>query len=384
MTATFPSISDPNWSKMFKTPLSVGYTKAHFDATKVSSNGKGQIVGSLIDHLKTPTAYEEGFDFKAEGFWQHFAMITWLETSALYWLDSVEKQFFETRDKKSFFALIINSDLIAHLEGEQTLMKYLVVVDKRLQKIRARYRNDFGSDLEIVLVSDHGNAFLDPKMIDFEKPLSAKGWKFKETLKDPRDVVFVAPEILSFGAFYLDEQNKFDFGKDMAQVKGVDMSMASQSDQEILVWAHSGETLIRVIADPKNEMVDMKVEKGKDPFGQADLFKNGPISWKKYFNQTLSGPYPNALVRIWEGFHKNSLQPAQVLVSSARPYAFSNFTLELITTLKSLRSLHGSLRKEESQGIFASTSEAASIPITPQEFSEYVDISEFGRKSLKN
>src|SRR5262245_11826840 len=41
MVATFPSISDPNWAKIMRTPLEVSFTKEHFDQNL--KDGKGEV-----------------------------------------------------------------------------------------------------------------------------------------------------------------------------------------------------------------------------------------------------------------------------------------------------------------------------------------------------
>jgi len=120
MLATFPSISDPNWARLFKVPVEKGYTKAYFDPQLKTKDGKGKIIGGLIHHLSHMPEYEKIFHLKPEGFFQNSMSILFMETSTMYWMDTIEKELFEIRDTESYLAFIMNTDLIAHTQGKKS------------------------------------------------------------------------------------------------------------------------------------------------------------------------------------------------------------------------------------------------------------------------
>ncbi len=57
MVATFPSISNSNWARLFRTELEKSFTHAHFDPNAKTYTGKGKIVGNLLDRLNKSLIY---------------------------------------------------------------------------------------------------------------------------------------------------------------------------------------------------------------------------------------------------------------------------------------------------------------------------------------
>lgn len=399
MISSFPSISDPNWNRLVKTPVGKGYTKSYFDVTAPSQSGKGQIQGTLIEHLKDVTNYERGFDFKAEGVLEHLVSVTWIETTALYWLDALEKSFFATKNRKYFYAFIINTDLLVHVQGEAALIDYLAKVDERVKKWRTRFKKETGKDLEVTIVSDHGNSYRDQfEIIPLEETLKKKGWNLTQSLSTPKDVVFVGPEILSFAALYCLPESSEKLAVDVAEIPGVHLASYEKQQNEIHVFQKEkqlNESVIQISLKAtqkldaqisskevskktlKERFVFYKVLKGKDPLNQGIHFKNDPISWQQYLDLSHRDDFPYSAVRIWEGFHVNSVLPGQVLASAWPGHAFDNPTLRMLLAIKGLRSMHGSLQREESTGVVISTREIAPIVI-PETFGDEVDLTEFG------
>jgi len=361
MVASFPSISDPNWCLLMGLPPEASFTKEYFDI--VENKPKG----SLIDHVSHPPHYESEFDFRPEGALEHLASMTWSMATGLYWLDAMEKKLFETTDKSVFKAFIVNTDFLSHTKGEDEIIKYLVEMDGKLEEIRKRYKEAYGIDLEIVLVSDHGNVFLNPKSVLPAEELTKHGWHVVDHIEKEKDVGFVIPEILSFAAFYAKKNQEQKLAKDLSRVTGVHVAIAKGDGNSLDFYSQAGKGHSRVSFDRKRKTLNYKVLQGKDPFGHISLFKKGPITWHKYFVETLSTDYPNALLRAWQGFTINSQQKPSVLVSPILGYVFSNKTLELITNVMGLKSVHGSFHRKESLGIVMSTHRELP-PLPPEMF----------------
>jgi hypothetical protein len=353
MVASFPSISDPNWAKIMRTPAEISFTKEHFDRT--ADNGKGRLVGGLMDHVLRPPLYESYFDFKPEGVVQHIASMTYSETTGLYWIDVLEKKLLEATGKKIFSAFIVNTDFIAHTKGEDAIYRYLGELDKKIEQLRTRYHEKFGKSLEVVLISDHGNVFLKPKSVNVETVLSEDHWNISQNLTSEKDVVFVVPEILSFAPFFVLKGGEQSLAKTLSRAVGVHVALYLSSPTEVDFYSRDAKDHTRAMINTKNKTINYKIIKGQDPFSQIQYFKNGPVSMIKYFQDTLNDDYPNALVRAWEGLSQNTIQSPSVLVSPSLGYVFSNKTLELITKVTGLESVHGSFHREETSGILVST-----------------------------
>lgn len=375
MVATFPSISDPNWAHIMNAKPEKGYTKAGFDMTKNSDGTIGKEYGTLIDHLTTPPQYEKAFDFKAEGVFQHLMSMTWTETSALFWTESLSRFLLDPKNisnKNITRAFIVNTDIISHVGGEKNVIEYLKNLAKRIQKLQKEFKSEYKKNLEIILVSDHGNNFKVPNSIDYKKPLEAKGFFQKPTLKEKTDYAFVAPEIISFGAFYTLPGEEISLAKNFKDVSGVHVSLVDRGNNKISVYSKIGES--EIIVDPKKNTVSYKIISGKDPFDQIDLFKNKKtLTWNDYFFRTLKATYPNALIRAWEGFYKNSQVKASVLVSAELGYVFTNLTLQILTAVSGVQSTHGSFHREESLGVIMTTLPLSEEALTSFQFNPWLN-----------
>jgi len=369
MVASFPSISDPNWAKILRAPLEVSFTKEHFDRNL--KNGNGEISGGLIDHVFNPPTYEKSFDFKPEGALQHLASMTYSEVSGIYWLDVLKEKLFENAGKRIFTAFIVNTDFISHTKGESSIYKYLFELDRKIEKLRQDYQAHFGRTLDVILVSDHGNVFLKPKAVEVEGVLKNAGWNSTNSLVNPRDVVYVVPEILSFAPFYVRKNQEEELAKTVSRAEGVHVAFYLSAPDHVDFFSRGGLDHTRAFLNHKNKTVSYYVIKGVDPFGQMPLFRNGPLGLNGYFHETLGSDYPNALVRAFEGLTQNSIQKPSVLVSSKLGYVFSNKTLEIITKMTGLESVHGSFHRKESLGIFVSTSTELP-PVYPNIVLDYV------------
>ena len=113
---------------------------------------------------------------------------------------------------------------------------------------------------------------------------------------------------------------------------------------------------------------------------QLKYFKNGPLKSEKYFAKSFADTYPNAILRIWEAFNKNSQIRPFVLASADYNYVFGNKALRLLTDIKGFASTHGALSKEDSWGIIVSTSRVFP-PIRPQDFGHFLNVKPLSLKA---
>ncbi len=295
MIATFPSISDPNWAQLVNVPPEESYTKAHFYMKYQDSHGIGHEVGNVLKHLTSPPEYEKRFDYKAENFVEHFASVALMKESAQYWIDDLEKHLLEQTKPQSFrSAFIFSTDLLSHTSGKAEIIKYLKLVDEKLTDIQKKYVQKFSHKLDYIIVSDHGNYYTKPKHIDFKTPLEDAGWKWQTALNKPTDFAFVAPEIISFGAFYVLPGSEVKFATDISKVTGVHVALAVAKPNVIRVYYSTDqksdqksdqktENITEITIDPDKQTVPMRLLRGKIPFIKLhclkikNLFRGMPI-----------------------------------------------------------------------------------------------------------
>lgn len=375
MVATFPSISDPNWTTLFGMPPEVGFTKAFFNPTIQTKEGTGQEDGGLVSHITRQPIYEKKMHFKPEGAFEHFSTFVWLDTTARYWLDSLEKDFFAHRGDNPYFAFIVNTDIISHTGGEAKLLFFLDELEKKIELIRSKYLSQNSRNLEVILISDHGNAYVSPlEDVPFDGILKDNGWKLADTISGPKDVGYYVPELLSFGAFYCKPSSAKSLAQLLSKSDRVQSAAYSPSAKEVRVYHKKSE--VQITVDETRRRVFYKVVQGQDIFNHAKYFRNGPVDFDTYFSKTVFDDYPYVAVRLWEGFHKNSQIRPEVLANAELGYVFGNKALRLLTDIKGFTSSHGSLHRDESLGLFASTSKPT-LPIRPEDFRKHVNVQNF-------
>ena len=363
MVATFPTISNPNWNHLTRTPVGKDFTSdKYFDLSDIHTQGKGRIKGHILRSLQT-LPWHKFFNFKIYNPVERLLFVGWTESSGQYLTDFFQREILKVHQPiyKVYFS---NTDYLSHTIGEKSVLKFLSHLDKTLIQMQRQKIKKYQKPLKITLISDHGNAYVEPKFINYKK-LTKKGWKFTEYLKNPEDVVLLAPEILSFAALYCKDFKREALAKDMALVEGVHLVAFSKNPSEIDILSSSsslGKTPVtkghvKVHIDAESKTLSYILISGDDPLGHSQHFqKSKTLTWKEYLYRTLGNQYPYGAISLWEGFYKNSQQSPSVLVSTYKEYAFANPLLKFISKIKGrIKSLHGSLDRQQSLGFFAST-----------------------------
>lgn len=361
MVATFPTISDPNWNHLTRTPVGRDFTSdKYFDLSDIHAQGKGRIKGSMLRSLKT-RPWHKYFDLIDYNPVERLLFVGWTESSNQYLIDFFQRQILKIH-RPIYRVYIPNPDMLAHTVGEKSVLKSLKHLDQTLMQIQRWRIKKYQKPLKITLISDHGNAYVEPKFIDYKK-MAEKGWNFTKHLKNPEDVVLLAPEVLSFAALYCEDSKREALAKDMTLIEGVHLSAFSRNPSEMDIFSSTSSDQatvrghVKVHINAKSKTLRYVLVSGYDPLGHFRYFqKSKTLTWREYLYRSLNDQYPYGAVSLWEGFYKNSQQSPCVLVSTHKEYAFANPLLKLVSKLKGrIKSLHGSLDRQQSLGFFAST-----------------------------
>ena len=374
LIATFPTISGPNWNRLFRVPVTKDFTSdKYFDLSHSHAHGKGRMKGGLLKALQ-PFSWYEFFDFVPETVLERLFLVGWTATASEYFMDLFQKDFLK-RDQRFYAAYISVSDYLSHLKGEKSVLGLLKHLDQTLVQIQRQMAKRHKKPLKVTLISDHGNAYVIPKFVDY-KELTKRGWNLSSYLGVSQDIVLVVPEILSFASLHCQDSKREILAKDVAQLKGVHLSAFSQNRSEIEIFSAIPsskqqsylEGRVRVQIDERQKTLQYSLVSGHDPLGHSKYFQRSEtLTWKEYFHLTLNDQYPYAAISLWEGFYKNTQQSPSVLVSTYEDYAFANPLLKLVSKLKGrIKSLHGSLDRSQSLAFFASTHIRAEA-LTPSE-----------------
>jgi hypothetical protein len=353
LVATFPSISDPSWSEILGDQPPPGYQRTYFDSTRdsqVSLNG-----------VTSSEEYEEQMTWQMEGVFHRTLGYVAPQHAFRYEVSSVIKDFLQTRDgRKNYYALIHTTDSAQHLSGDIFWM--LSTIDERLQKLRADYRASEGKELEILLLSDHGNNHAGGgKRVGVRHFLKSAGYRITKSIKNTNDVVLPTAGIESWIEIHNSPATTEALARSLTHLKGVDIVTAQlpEHTNQFLILNSTGEQAL-IDWNPTQNSFRYSAEQG-DPIGylpvvealksKRALDSAGFASSDAWMAETLTCHYPVALERIVRGHTRVALNPSAIIVSLKNGYIHSGWIIKRGAALTKCGGTHGALDDINSDGI---------------------------------
>jgi hypothetical protein len=200
------------------------------------------------------------------------------------------------------------------------------------------------------LMSDHGHAFYNSKRIPFHQIMTKMGYRVRESLKGPDDVVI--PEFGMVSCAAIHTQSPARVAHDVVDVEGVELAAYPENDQIIVLSLHGHAVISRRDESFRYQMLEDDPLELKTVLDQ--LTKSGQVGADGFvadhvlFEATTSATYPDVVARLWRSFHGLVEHPPQVLVSLADGYHAGSATM---TAMIDLIGVHGSLRQQSSSGM---------------------------------
>ena len=237
------------------------YTMEHFSPNIPTKRGMGKRVGGLFLKINPPVDYFKAFDNAYPTVRDRLTINMFLRTAARHFVRrTISKYYNLPSSTLSYKVLIGNPDMIAHLRGEEAVLRFLEYLDGQLVQLIDQVQGIYKMSPPITLLSDHGNAFVDTKYIQYKEHLEDKGWRLVKTLAADNDVAIVLSEILSFGAFYTTKSDNphiaVDLAQDMRDMRGADIVAVSprrSSETKIIIYKQDEEATIYI--DPSHSKV---------------------------------------------------------------------------------------------------------------------------------
>ena len=356
LVSTFPSISDPSWSEILGNQPPPGYQRTYFDAStdlEVSLNG-----------VTSSEEYEEQMTWQMEGGFHRVMGYAAPQRAFHYELNAVIKDFLQTHDgRANYYALIHTTDSAQHLSGD--IFSMLCMIDEKLQRLRAVYRTTEGRELEILLLSDHGNNHAGAgRRVAIKRFLEQAGYRITKSLKHPNDIVLPTSGIESWVEIHNSPGTTEALVPLLTRLKGVDVVTARLPDQpnRFVIMNWKGERAI-IDWNPVQNSFRYFAEQG-DPIGyrpvvEALAKKNaldsaGFAGADAWMAETLTHRYPVALERIVRGHTRVTINPASILVSLKNGYVHSGWLIKRGAALTKCGGTHGALDDINSDGILLS------------------------------
>lgn len=384
LVSTFPSISDPSWSEILDNKPPPGYQRTYFDASKnseVSLNG-----------VTSSEEYEEQMTWQMEGGFHRMMGYAAPKRAFQYEVNTIIKGFLNTRDgRTNYYALIHTTDSAQHLSGD--IFSMLSMLDEKLRLLRTVYRASEGKELEILLLSDHGNNHAGGgKRVAVRGFLKHAGYRITKSIGNTNDIVLPTAGVESWIEIHNSPASTEALVSLLTHLKGVDIVTAELPGKtnEFLIMNSIGERALIEWNSARNSY-RYSAERG-DPIGYlpvvATLAKKNALdsagfaSADAWMAETLTHHYPIALERIVRGHTCVALNPASIIVSLKNGYIHSGWIIKRGLALTKSGGTHGALDDINSDGILLSSFEPTKDTSSSRVAALFGDFK--GRRDAKN
>ena len=357
MVSTFPSTSDVAWTEIFGNRPLPGYQRTYFSHAanhSVSVNG----VTSSVD-------YEKQVTWRVESRF-HFALSYVHPLREFrYEIDRMVEDFLNTTcSEENYYALILTTDSAQHMAADSFAM--LCTLDRQLRDLRDRYQAREGRELEVLILSDHGNNHAGRgKRVAIKKCLKQAGYRIRPSIDRPKDVVLPTAGIESWVEIHNAPSETERLVQVLSHLEGVDVITARMpgKDNQFIVVNSSGEranigwdeakdalSYKPVIGDPIQYLPVVEALRRK---GQMDSEGFAPAD--AWMAATLTHRYPVALERIVRGHTRVTLNPATILISLDNNHVHAGWLVKAASGLMKFGGTHGALDDLNSTGFLLSS-----------------------------
>ena len=357
MISTFPSASDVAWTEMFGDRPLPGYQRTYFNTAA------NRLI--VINPLTTTMEHERQMTWQVESSLIRTLGYVFPRLTYKYELHDLFKKFLRAQNQGDYFyAYIRTTDDAQHLSVD--IQAFLCVLDEKLEALRARYRKQEGRELEILLISDHGNNKAGPaKRVEVRRFLKNAGYRITTSIQDPKDVVLPTTGIESWVEIHNAPAETETLAELLTHLEGVDLVTARVPgrDNRFLVLNAKGERATiecnhaqdsfryaTEAGDPLNygpvvEALSRRGQLGADGFATGDA----------WMAETVTNRYPLALERIVRGHTRVTMNPATILINLDNRYVHASWLIKKGSECVRFGGTHGGLDDVNSTGMLLSS-----------------------------
>jgi len=380
IVATFPSLTPSGFTAALGAKNTKGYEDIYFnwDSKKLEGGFKEYFFNQ--EGPENQGRFLTLFDFHISRFHDVYAYAIPILAVNKEYDEFVEDKelakFLSPENKKKLFkAYLVYTDPVAHMMGKPYLRKYLNKLAKLLNSFRANYPGQ----LDITIISDHGNHFMRKfKRVDVSDPIEDAGFEVRDNLIGENSVVIPKFGLVAYVGIFSNKSVVKKVAKIASISEGVDITTYQNLNdvKKFTVYKNAGsqepveseislritpeKMLIRyepVSGDALEYMKIVQKLRAKFPKIEDNYFPE-----KNWFEQTYDHKYPDALLRIIQGHTQYVDHPASILVSLKDGYYAGQ---KIMSLMGAQTGTHGSLTKGGSITFLISTREGAphSAPI---------------------
>jgi len=354
--STFPSTSDVAWTDMFGDRPVPGYQRTYFSGAadaQIFQNG-----------VSTTMEFEKQMHWQVEsGFRRAMGYIHVQRSFQDEMVEMVDHFLAATNAGGNYYAMMRSTDDGQHMSGD--IFEMLCALDGQLRELGARYKTLTGRDLEILILSDHGNNHAGSgKRVEVATFLEHNGYHVTESIRKTKEIVVPTVGIESWVEIHNAPAETQRLVPLLCELEGVDIVTARVPGEEnkFIVMNAAGERAL-IDWDPSADSYRYTREQG-DPLGyrlvveelatKNKLRPDGFAAADDWMAETLNHRYPLALERIARAHTRITLNPATVLVSLKNGYVHAGWAVKAASRLVTTGGTHGALDDVNSVGIVLS------------------------------
>jgi len=269
------------------------------------------------------------------------------------------RRAFRASSAPLFVGYIGATDSLAHLGGEGPLKSLLRSLDRTIEELR-RESAKSGAQLEVELLSDHGNFYTEHRQVKLNAALDRAGFVVEKSLTHPRGVVLPRYGLVGSAALFTAGENRKRLAEACAVTEGVNFAAYQALGEEghvitvasrrgsARVW-HSGERYRYedLGGDPfeLNQIIaTMKASGGINAEGFAHA--------EEWWIATRDHRYADPLRRLFDGFTAHVRSCGDVLVSFEDGYLIGS---PFFSIFARMWATHGNMLRGETDGFAMST-----------------------------
>jgi hypothetical protein len=281
-----------------------------------------------------------------------------------YELRELVNSFLQSKNKTgTFYAYLRSTDDGQHLSAD--IFAMLCDLNAKLDELRARYRAHEGRELEILILSDHGNNHAGSgHRVEVRAFLKKAGYRFTQSIAGPKEIVLPTAGIESWVEIHNSPAETERLVQLLWHLNGVDVLTARIPDRtnRFIVMNSKGERAT-IEWNPAKDSFRYSPETG-DPINYRPVVE--ALSEKKQFDtggfassdawmaETLTHRYPLALERIVRGHTRITLNPATILISLSNDFVHADWLIKKGSEFVRSGGTHGGLDDLNSNGILLS------------------------------
>jgi len=365
LLSTFPSMTNVAFSAIFESfdfGQVSGYEVHHFDPEQ------NKLIGGIVGYKKKKGAWRQVFQLQNHDRGDKAVMYTQPRRQMRKRLEKMEQLVLES-DAEQLFVLFEATDSIAHFKGDEPIVAFLHRLSARLSSLEQRHREQRGRPLRILMLSDHGNTVGKVRHADgLQKQLQQAGFRVRDELEKPADVVAPTYGVCNFGVLYLRPELAERAARAVVAHDQVDLAAWRAGPRLLRVISDDGDAVVRwrdqtagrdyayepLMGDPlvlTEALRSMRSENAMDAAGFAE-----EDAWLRHSGLN---EYPDAPRRLVEALTGTYVRyPATVIISLAPGFALGLPSVRLGAYFKGgkLEGTHGGLDRDSSLGFFLSNS----------------------------